>query len=202
MNERPLTAPANLNQFRELRRMVTAANDFISIGDRMIERLAAQSGLPALVREGILNHTKPLPQEGRRHRFVETLWFPRVIGLDYCVEAPRVALDDPATFALIPQHHEPVRVVTDIHPTPCETLALVLENTGRQFHLIAAWIGRETPQQPHDTAFLDPFEEAKEEIEFWSTHALVHREGWGETWQSTWRRTIEDALKTDEAAAG
>lgn len=173
----------------------TAAGEVVFVQGNVIDRLRREN-MVELVREAISRIAAPIEHDGKRSRSVFTVDMGRVIGADDCVEAPRVSLDDPTLFVLIPRHHEPVRVVTDREPAPCRTVTLVVERGGRGFQLIAAWIGRATPKQPHDLAFENPFEEAAAEIDFWSTHALVAKPDWGRPWRSTWRRVITEALET------
>lgn len=173
----------------------TAAGEAVFTQRRVIDRLRDERGMTDLVKEAAARISAPIAHDGKRSRSLVTVDLGREIGVDECVATPAIDLDDRAEFILIPRHHEPVRVVADRDPTPCSTLTMVLERGGRGFQLIAAWIGRQTPSQPHDIRFKAPYEEALEEIAFWCSHALVAKPEWGRPWRSTWRRVIDEAIE-------
>lgn len=194
-HSRPVSQTAHANGPRQLaRRIKTAAGDIIFLDNRVGERLTIQRGLIESVWRCGSRLTEELPKAMKRARYPVTATFQEVIGLDSCVETPRIGLDDKTEFVVIPGHHEPIRVVTDIDPHPTHNLTMILDwNPKGAYHVVAAWFGRQTERSPIDIKVGDPFSATKE-LDFWLTHALAHDPAWERPWTSTWRQVIDDTL--------
>ncbi len=127
----------------------------------------------------------------------------RQVGLSACVPAPRIGLDDPATFVVRVNRPRPSRVLVGAEMVPTSEVSIIARPTEAGYELITAWIGPLAPREPAD--FLYTEEGARleavpaasvrgllESLDFWSRYALVFDPGvaTGEPFTSTWRAVL------------
>ena len=100
----------------------------------------------------------------------------RIVGTCGCVKARQIESIDPTTFALRKARAKPSRVAVGAEPAPCSTVVIRALPTDdpHTYMLYTCYVGIKAPLEPWDPELVGQPEAAREALEFWCSHALVH----------------------------
>lgn len=166
--------------------LTTLDGEKIVVDARVGERLSKTRGLISLIIEAAERTRTPTGSDAELE-----VDLGRTIGEDACIEAPRIGLDDPATFILKSTGRGAVRVVTHGSLAPTQHLSMIISRVyarDRPFRLIDAWIGPFRHSQPWDV--LRDSMGAFTALDFWESHAILVRPDTTGIFQSTFRSVI------------
>lgn len=164
----------------------TVCGGIIKIPSETKEHLLVHPEVGELLEE-VLGQLR-LPENGGFLARSEDLGRP--VGLSACVPAPRVGMDDVATFASRINRPRPSRVLVGAEKVPTSEVTLIAAPEGAGVYtLITAWVGPLAPKEPGD-AEVGPERDAS--LDFWSNNALVWDPATaGEPQALSWRQVLK-----------
>lgn len=176
------------------RTLRTACQSVIHLTDETLSHLEAHPEAAALLEEAVAKVT--LPDGGF---LLTTVNFGRVIGSNACVKAEDVEI---LHFAVRTGRDVPSRVLLGQTPKPTSLFTIIAgRGEDGEWTLFTGFTGPAAPREPHDPYFDDKrdSDEFRESVEFWTSHGLCLGDGWGEVFESTWEKVLEeiDAKRTE-----